>query len=231
MWQLKEATLGIRDACLSLGVPVVSGNVSLYNETSGASIHPTPTIGMVGVIEDVSLHTTQWFKKEGDLIALIGGLGKGLGGSEYLKVLHGLEKGLPRIDLEYEKRVQDACREAIKAGIILSCHDCSEGGLAVAIAECCMNPMSPVGAEIKVDYSGLRPDEMLFGEAQSRFVVSLGKGGMQRLKQIASAFNAPVEEIGVVAGDVLSINNLVSMRVEKIKSAWADSFERVFFRG
>ncbi|MEE8574497.1 MAG: phosphoribosylformylglycinamidine synthase subunit PurL, partial [Thermodesulfobacteriota bacterium] len=131
MWQFIESVKGISEACTELEIPVVSGNVSFYNETSGESIYPTPTVGMVGLIDDLSTHTTQWFKGEGDVIALIGTASAGIGGSEYLKKIHGLDKGAPPpVDLTLEKNVQKACLEAIKTGIIRSAHDTSDGGVA-----------------------------------------------------------------------------------------------------
>jgi len=152
MWQFKEAVEGIKDACIALDIPVIGGNVSFYNETSGTSIHPTPTIGMVGLIEDLDRHATQWFKSAGNAVAVIGkAAGEGLGGSEYLKVVHFLEKGhAPDIDLKMEKNVHEACLRAIRECIILSAHDVSDGGLAVALAECCLNPAGHVGASVQL---------------------------------------------------------------------------------
>ncbi len=231
MWQLKEAVEGIRQACVALGVPVVSGNVSLYNETSGVSIHPTPSIGMIGIIEDIACHTGQWFKNAGDSIALIGRQSAGLGGSEYLKVIHGLERGMPPlIDLALEKKTQDACRAAIRAGIINSCHDCSEGGLAVALAECCMGPETPTGAEIELktelkEGNGLRTDDLLFGEAQGRFVVSLDRGDVERLLRICEAAGVECVVIGIVGGGSLKINGFIDAGLGKIKNAWEGALQ------
>ncbi|MBI5643779.1 MAG: phosphoribosylformylglycinamidine synthase subunit PurL [Deltaproteobacteria bacterium] len=230
MWQLKEAIMGIREACIALGVPVIGGNVSLYNETSGTSIHPTPTIGMVGLIDDLKTHTTQWFKGEGDIVALIGENRAGLGGTEYLKVIHGLERGLPpEIDLAKEKAVQDACLKAIRECIIISAHDLSEGGLAVALAESCLNPKGQAvmtGVEVKLDANGLRLDELLFAEAQSRMIVSLKEKDIQRLEAVCASFNAPVKVIGRVGGRSLKINDAVDLDIEKVKDAWSNSIER-----
>ena len=223
MWQLIEAIEGIKEACHALGVPVVSGNVSLYNETSGTSVHPTPTIGMVGLIEDLANHTRQWFLEEGDLVALLGTNVSSIGGSEYLSVVHKMEKGLPpAIDLVKEKAVQDACLKGVKAGIIVSAHDVSEGGLAVALAEACMNPDGPIGAEVELDANGLRSDDLLFGEAQSRIVVSLKLGDLDALKAVAKEAGAPLSVIGKVGGRSLKVNGLIDLagrqdnrRVEK----------------
>ena len=161
MWQFKESVLGISEACRVLSIPVIGGNVSFYNETSGDAIHPTPTIGMVGLIDNLKNVTRQFFLNPGDVAALIGPARgeERLGGSAYLRVAHGLEKGLlPDMDLEAEKKVQEACLKAIKTGIIVSSHDVSEGGLAVALAECCFNPAGPIGASVDMDTKGARAD-------------------------------------------------------------------------
>jgi len=228
MWQFREAVLGISEACRALSIPVIGGNVSFYNETSGTSIHPTPTIGMVGLIEDIDRHTRQWFVNEGDIVALLGGPSSGgLCGSEYMLVVHGLERGVPpELDLVKEKNLQGACLKAIGAGIIISAHDVSEGGLAAALAECCLSPDGPVGAEIGLDMEGAREDEVLFGEAQSRIIVSFKNEDTERLKEICSSFNTPFKVIGSVSGNALKIEKLINLRIDDIKNAWAGTLER-----
>lgn len=228
MWQFREAVLGISEACRALSIPVIGGNVSFYNETSGTSIHPTPTIGMVGLIENIDRRARQWFVNDGDVVALLGGQSSGgLCGSEYMKVVHGLEKGAPpELDLVKEKNVQGACLKGIGAGIIISAHDVSEGGLAAALAECCLSPDGPVGAQIDLDTGGVREDEILFGEAQSRVVVSLKKGDTGRLGEICSSFNTPFKVIGFVSGSALKIGDLVNLSLDDIKNAWAGALER-----
>ncbi len=227
MWQFREAIDGIREACVALGVPVIGGNVSFYNETSGASIHPTPTIGMVGLIDDLEKHTTQWFKGEGDAVAVIGEVeGRELGGSEYLKAVHGLERGrAPELDLEREKNVQEACLRAIRKCIILSAHDISEGGLAVALAECCLNPEGPVGASVEIDLSGRRADEVLFGETQSRIVVSLREKDTEALGTICSSLGVPFRVIGKTGGGSLRIAGLVDAGLGEMGRAFRGSLE------
>ena len=157
-------------------VPVVSGNVSFYNETDGAPIHPTPTIGMVGLIANLDQVITPWFKTAGDLIVLLGRTREELGGSEYLKQVHGLTRGMPPwIDLKLERAVQTCCLEAIEQGLLHSAHDISDGGLAVALAECCIGgPEKPLGARIET-HEMIRGDALLFSESQSRIVVSLSR--------------------------------------------------------
>src|SRR5439155_11511549 len=145
-WQLKESVRGLVEACRVFNAPVTGGNVSLYNQSPDGAIVPTPTVAMVGIIEKPEYITTQWFKDEGDVIILLGDVADtndpllGLGGSAYLKTIHGLKTGLPpRCDLVQEKTLHDALRGWIQSGAVKSAHDCSEGGLAVALAECCIS--------------------------------------------------------------------------------------------
>ena len=244
MWQFEQAVLGISEACKKFGIPVIGGNVSLYNETSGVSIYPTPTIGMVGLIEDISRHATQWFKTEGDIIILLGetklvpeslNRGEELGGSEYLKVIHKLDKGRPpHMDLDFEARVQEACLSAIQSGIIKSAHDCSEGGLAVALAECCVSSKNTaIGVEITFPGLGTdlksvpRADALLFGESQSRIIVSIAKEDISEFMSIAEKHDAPAIVIGKVGGERLKIDGLIDIPVDELKAAWKDALERL----
>lgn len=218
-WQLEESVKGISKACEALGVPVISGNVSLNNESNGEAIYPTPIIGMAGIIEDCDQLCTMSFKDDGDLIVLIGENKEEIGGSEYLKVFHNMEKGLPpQIDLSLEKSVQDACRESIQAGIISSAHDCADGGLAVTLAECCITGKK--GAKVEINNTNIRNDALLFGETQSRIVVSLPAKNMDSLKEIANKYEAPIQILGKVEGNSLKIDNLIDIEVEQIKKAW-----------
>lgn len=218
-WQLEESVKGISEACRALETPVISGNVSLNNESNGEAIYPTPIIGMAGVIEDCEQFCTMPFKNDGDLIVLIGENKEEIGGSEYLKIFHNLEKGLPpQIDLSLEKSVQDACRESIQAGIISSAHDCADGGLAVTLAECCITGKK--GAKVEINNTKIRNDALLFGETQSRIVVSLSVKNMDSLKEIANKYEAPIQILGKVEGDSLKIKNLIDIKVEQVKKAW-----------
>ncbi|MBI5893680.1 MAG: phosphoribosylformylglycinamidine synthase subunit PurL [Deltaproteobacteria bacterium] len=237
MWQIEQAILGMRDACLKFEIPVISGNVSLYNETSGNAIYPTPTVGMVGLLEDVNLRTTQWFKNEGDVIVLIGETKDELGASEYLKTIHNMDKGKPpEIDLEIEKNVQDLCLEAIQQGIIKSAHDCSEGGLAVALAECCISSKNTaIGAEINIgsrvkgqgSSNDIRNDALLFGESQSRIIVSLNEKDLKKFIGIANRHKAQTDVMGKVGGKRIKINELIDLSVDDIQRAWKCSIERL----
>jgi phosphoribosylformylglycinamidine synthase len=227
MWQFSQVIEGMRDACVVLGVPVVSGNVSFYNETDGVPIFPTPTIAMVGILPRVERHVTPWFKAAGDIVVLLGRTREELGGSEYLKIVHGLVKGTPPwIDLRLERAVQQACLKAIEKGIVRSAHDVSDGGLAVALAECCIaGPDKPLGARIELREM-MRADALLFGESQSRIVVSVKEEDLERLKQIAAQEGAPMQAIGEVGGSRLSIQQLVQLPVEELRSIWTRGLER-----
>jgi phosphoribosylformylglycinamidine synthase II len=227
MWQFSQVIEGIRDACVTLGVPVVSGNVSFYNETDGVPIFPTPTIAMVGLLSKVERHVTPWFKSEGDIILLLGRTREELGGSEYLKVVHGIVKGTPPwIDLRLERAVQLTCLKAIEKGVIRSAHDVSDGGLAVALAECCVGgPDKPLGARIELREM-MRPDALLFGESQSRIVISIKEKDLPRLRQLAAQEGAPLETLGVAGGSRLSLQPLAQLPVEEMRSIWANGLSR-----
>jgi phosphoribosylformylglycinamidine synthase len=223
MWQFAQVIQGMRAACLALNVPVVSGNVSFYNETDGVPIHPTPTIGMVGIMDKVERLVTPWFKSSGDVVVMLGRTREELGGSEYLQWLHGLARGTPPwIDLKMEQAVQRCCLEAIDHGILRSAHDISDGGLAVALAECCIGgPEKPLGVRVQT-HEMIRADALLFSESQSRIIVSLKEEDMGRLQEIGTRHNVPVQAIGVVGGTRFSIQPLVQLPVEELKSIWSN---------
>jgi phosphoribosylformylglycinamidine synthase len=222
MWQFAQVIQGMRDACTTLNVPVVSGNVSFYNETDGTPIYPTPTIGMVGLIEKVERMMTPWFKAAGDMVVLLGRTREELGGSEYLKWVHGLTRGTPPwIDLKLEQAVQLACLEAIDHNLLSSAHDVSDGGLAVALAECCIvHPERPLGVRIGT-HEMIRGDASLFSESQSRIVVSLKEEKVDRLKEIAARHSVPLQVIGAVGGNRFTIQPLVQLPVDELKTIWS----------
>src|SRR5437660_1240823 len=173
-WQLREAVEGAAEACRAFGTPVTGGNVSLYNESPTGVVDPTPTIGMVGLIEKEEHITTQWFKNAGDEIILVGKIGDELGGSRFLKVCHGKKIGPPpQVDLAHEIEIQNRVRNLIRAGLVQSAHDCSEGGLAVALAESCFNPKQRFGATIDLGASQSEAATALFNESQSRIIISV----------------------------------------------------------
>jgi phosphoribosylformylglycinamidine synthase len=227
MWQFAESVRGIRDACLAIGVPVVSGNVSFYNETDGRAIPPTPTIAMVGLLEDMDRHMTQWFKAEGDSIVLLGRTREELGGSEYLMLTQGAVRGAPPwIDLAVEKQVQHVCAAAIAEGLVRSAHDVSDGGLAVALAECCISaPEHPRGAVIELQ-GDIRPDALLFGESQSRIIVSLRRQQLSRLRELAAAADVPLTVLGEVRGRRLVISPLIDLELGELSQMWLGALPR-----
>ena len=227
MWQFKEAVHGIRDACVALGVPVVSGNVSFYNETEGRPIPPTPTIAMVGLLDDVSRHMTQWFKGEGDVIVLLGRTREELAGSEYLAQQGVLTGTPPWMDLEVEKQLQAVCLHAIREGWLRSAHDCSEGGLAVALVECCLTgpPRAALGAVVELE-GAIRPDALLFGESQSRIVVSLRRQQVSRLRELAHRHEIPFAILGEVRKHRLTIGALIDLSLAEMQQVWETALPR-----
>jgi phosphoribosylformylglycinamidine synthase subunit PurL len=226
MWQFQQAVAGIRDACVALGTPVVSGNVSFYNETQGRSIPPTPTIAMVGLLDDVSRGLAQGFRRAGDVVALIGRTREELGGSEYLAVVHGRVRGAPPwIDLGFEKRLQSLILEVAAEGMLHSAHDVAEGGLAVALAECCLTSPERLGARIELEQS-MRTDFLLFAESQSRIIVTLDRQSWPRLRDRAQREGIPVEAIGEVSGTRLEIGDSVDRSVAELAEIWEGALER-----
>jgi phosphoribosylformylglycinamidine synthase subunit PurL len=205
MWQFVLAIEGLKDACEHFKIPIVSGNVSFYNETNGLSIYPTPMLGMVGLIDEADRAMSQWFRDEGDAIVLLGKTREDLGGSEYLKVLQHREQGSPPfLSLETEKALQDFVLKVIHEGLVQSAHDCSDGGLAVALAECCVSgPSAARGAVVKLGLGSLRRDALLFGESQSRVILSTRPNAVESLLSRAAEAGVPAAQIGTVGGDRL----------------------------
>jgi phosphoribosylformylglycinamidine synthase len=246
-YQLKECIKGMARACRELRIPVISGNVSLYNESKGEAIYPTPVVGMLGIVEDINRHCTMSFKKEGDLVFLLGGFSpltsssqlssyNGLGASEYLELVHGLVRGKPGIDLDMEKRVQRCCLEAIKRGFIKLAHDCSEGGLLVAIAESCIcGDIGFKGESWKVPArrtSSLagekgRLDSAFFGEYQSRVVVSISGDSAVKLSKVARKWQVPLTLLGRVGGKRLVVEGYIDLPLARVKRAWQDGLKRL----
>ena len=235
-FQFREAVAGMGEACRALGTPVTGGNVSLYNESPSGAVYPTPVIGMVGLIEDLAHITRATFQQDGDAVLLLGkGTGE-LGGSEYLATVHGEVFGAPpRCDLTNEKAAIDALLEAIRAGIITSAHDCSDGGLGVALAECCIaNPDAVVGADIDLSsYGKLTTREILFGESQARIVVS--SSAPERVLDIASRNGISCARIGTVraGADALTIklpNSAMKAPLERLRRAYHDTIPAIMSR-
>jgi phosphoribosylformylglycinamidine synthase len=230
MWQFAEAVKGLGDACRALGTPIVSGNVSLYNETDGRAIQPTPMIAMVGLMADARRHVTQAFRGAGDEVALIGINTDELGGSEYQKVVLGKVAGKPpRLDAERAKRTNDLVLSLAREGLLRSAHDLSDGGLAVALAECCISGPEPIGLEASLDPGALRPDHLLFGEAPSRFLLSYRPADSDKISALAKEKNIPLAILGKTAGTKLTItlgSTKLELSLADLRRAWSDGFAR-----
>jgi len=223
-WQFKQAVSGISEACQTFNTPVISGNVSFNNENPRGSIDPTPIVGMVGLIEDVSKIITQDFKNAGDMIFLIGENKEELGGSQYLMHIHGLKKGkCPDLDLNKEKTLHDSILEIINQDLISSAHDCSEGGLAISLAESCLVKISQkLGANVTLPEYDIRKDAQLFGETQSRIIVSANSENENKIKSICKKHGVPCYKIGKVTKESkLKIDNFVDLNLEKLDKAWS----------
>jgi phosphoribosylformylglycinamidine synthase len=227
-WQFAEAIAGMGEACRVFDTPVTGGNVSFYNESPTAAVYPTPVIGMLGVIDDIRWVTPSGFSKAGDAIVLMGSTAGHVGGSEYLQTIHGIVAGdAPPIDLQGEKRLQATLLNAIRAGLVRSAHDCSDGGLVVAIAESCLGVNAArLGAHIEPDLAGMRPDFYLFGEDQSRVVVSTGQENLDALMNICAAGGIAAHRIGTVGGDRLTVGDLIDVAVEKLAERYLGSIEK-----
>jgi phosphoribosylformylglycinamidine synthase len=237
MWQFVLAIEGMKDACEHFKVPIVSGNVSFYNETNSLSIYPTPMLGMVGLIDAADKTMTQWFKQDGDAILLLGKTKEDLGGSEYLKVLHHREQGSPPfLSLETEKALHDFILKVIREGVVQSAHDCSDGGLSVALVECCISgPDTRRGAVVRLPLDALRRDALLFGESQSRVLLSVKPNMVDQVLNHAWDSGIPAMKIGTVGGDrfVIDVEKgqwsescRIDLPVDQLHDRWAFSIER-----
>lgn len=224
-WQLERIIDGMATACRALGIPVVGGNVSLYNEIDGRAIYPTLIVGMVGLLPDISKRIGSGFRAAGDLIVLLGHTENELGGSEYLHVVHGLETGCPPcLDINRERRIQLLCRLAAAQGLFSSAHDVSDGGLAVAVAESCLTGSNgPIGAKVKLNLTGLRRDSAYFGETQSRVVVSIAADKLKALEKLASEHNIAFTILGQTGGDRLEIDDAISLPLLQLKRAYEEA--------
>jgi phosphoribosylformylglycinamidine synthase II len=230
-WQLREAVEGIAEACRVFGTPVIGGNVSLYNESPAGVVDPTPTIAMVGLIDNEKHVTTQFFKQENDTIILVGETGSELGGSQLLKVCYGKKIGPPpHVDLTREIKIQNAVRDLIRKGLLKSAHDCSEGGLGVALAECCFNPEQVFGVEIDLKAAETPAATVLFNESQSRIIISVDANNAERTMSILREDGVPFQQLGKVGGNDLRIRvNDETFRwpVTDLRDDWFNAIRRV----
>jgi phosphoribosylformylglycinamidine synthase II len=246
MWQLVEAIEGLADACRALDIPITGGNVSLYNETDGKAIYPTPTIGVVGVLDDASKVLARAFRSAGDQVVLLGeGRGE-LGGSEYLKTVHQLVKGQPpQLDLDRERALIALLGKAASAGVLRSAHDCSDGGIAVTLAECAFDT-NGIGFDVDVPReapqnvpegnvpAGLAQAATLFGESASRVVVSVRPQDRARLMELAAEAGVPARLIGTTGGSRVRVSidgaQVIDMSLAEAEEVWATAIEKYFAR-
>jgi phosphoribosylformylglycinamidine synthase len=228
---------GLAEACRAFKTPVTGGNVSLYNESPEGTVDPTPTVGMVGLIDDARHVTTAHFQGAHDAIILIGALAdiaradRGLGASHYLKVVHRHKGGrVPTLDFEREIAVQEAVRSLIRSRLVKSAHDCSEGGLAVALAESCIGGAAPIGANIDLGTVPMDPIQALFNETQSRIVISVTAQNVAVVLSLCEWRGVPATRIGTVAGTALAItcNGIETQwSCDELRGAWSESLARV----
>ena len=228
MWQFSEVIEGMSEACRVFETPVTGGNVSFYNETDGRGIHPTPVIGMVGLIEDARQVTTQWFRNDDRAIILLGATADDLGASEYAMVTRGeLQGRVPALDLDLERRVQRACLKVIQAGLIESAHDCADGGLSVALAECAFSSYRKPAVGFAVNLEGdLSQAALLFAETPSRIVLSALDAHVEAILEIAGEQKIAAAVIGRTGGERLRLavngETVIDRPVAEIESAWRD---------
>lgn len=232
-WQMQNAIQGMADAARALNTPVVSGNVSLYNEGQTAGVFPTPVVGMVGLLPDMSRRCTMSFKNEGDIIVLLGRVRTELGGSEYLTVCHQVEAGeVPDVDLQEESQLIDMLLELCEQGLIQSAHDISEGGLAVTLAESAIK--GQIGFSVDLPVTAGQAAQVLFSEAPTRVVISLAEENLDTVKNLASRYQLPVTVLGRVGGRHLSIsageNKLIDMDLEKAAYTWGEALTCIMNR-
>lgn len=218
-WQFKKAIEGMGEACRIFETPVTGGNVSFYNESPDAAVYPTPVIGMVGLIDDLSLITTSYFKDEGDLIYLLGEDKEEIGGSEYIKVIHNLVKGdVPSIDLQTEKKLHEVLHKLIGIKIIKSAHDISEGGIITALAESCiLNEEKLIGADVSIPIQ-TREDFTFFSETQSRVIVSIAEGNRIVFEEVVKSLDFPFYLLGKTIKKSLRINRRYEFPLEQLSS-------------
>ena len=239
MWQFVEAVEGLADACRTLDIPITGGNVSLYNETDGQAIYPTPVVGVVGLIEDAGRVVTRAFQGAGDVVILLGEDRAELGGSEYLKTIHGVVRGeVPALDLLREGALQKLIVHAAAAGLVRSAHDCSDGGIAVTLAECTFDS-GGIGCTVELTSGAASPasltvDSTLFSESSSRIVISVAASQEGEILKRAAAAGVPATRIGRTGGSRLRItvdnHPAIDVSVSEAEQVWSTTLEKFFKR-
>jgi phosphoribosylformylglycinamidine synthase len=237
-WQIKESVRGLADGCRAFNAPVTGGNCSLYNQSPAGPIDPTPTISVVGLIDKLEHVTTQWFKDEGDAIVLLGEIVDktdpllGLGGSAFLQMVHGKKTGSPpRCDLETARTLHTTLLGLIQSGLVKSAHDCSEGGLAVCLAESCISQLvgreTPrlIGATVDLSTlgAGTRRDALLFGETQSRVVITCKSIEAVKVVERAKLMGVPAVRIGTIGGNKLTIKTAPAPQASVASTVFGDN--------
>jgi len=232
MWQFKEAVEGIAEACRAFAIPVTGGNVSFYNETEGTPIFPTPVLGIVGLVNNIDKAVSPGFKNEGDLLFLLGENREELNGTEYMKALYNREDGTPpQINLAEEKRIQELCIQAAEDGLLASAADISEGGLAACLAEKAFSSQKNLGCRVHLD-DAIRTDAVLFGETQSRIVVSVSPQNKKAFLKFIRKNESNASEIGHVGGERIQIHHqgsqVVDIPVKQAFAVWKEAIPEIF---
>ena len=232
MWQFAEAVRGLADGCLQLGTPVTGGNVSFYNQTGAAAIHPTPVVGVLGIFDDVARRIPMGFAEpanaEGDLLFLLGETATELSGSEWAWVTHGHLGGKPpKVDLAHEQRLGALMARASRAGHVTAAHDLSDGGLAQVLVESCLR--HNVGARIALPDDGTSPFVYLFSESAGRALVAIPRGHDKAFVALAAEYGVPCTPLGITAAEpVLEVRDTFALPLDEVREAWSATLPRLF---
>lgn len=231
MWQIAHCIKGLGEAARAFSVPVVSGNVSLYNQTQGQGINPTPLLAVVGLMQDVNNAVPSQFRGSGDTIFLIGETNpEEIGGGAYLATIHKQERGaLPKLDYALEQKTCDLIRELVNGKLLRSCHDLSEGGLGIALAESCFTDYeAPLGASLTLSTNNARPDTLLFSETGARFLVSCAPENAAKVRQLVQNAGLTLGGEGKVGGTTISVEGVASIDTSKAFQSWRVGLEEIF---
>ena len=231
MWQIAHCIKGLGEAARAFSVPVVSGNVSLYNQTQGQGIQPTPLLAVVGLMNNVHLAVPSHFRRSGDVILLIGQTDPSeIGGSAYLSTVHNQDRGaLPKLDYELEQKTCDFIRELVSTQLLISCHDLSEGGLGIALAESCFRDYEvPLGASLTPFLKNARPDGLLFSESGARFLISCAPDKAAKVRQLIRDAGLSIGGEGSVGGSSITVEGIASIDVTTAFQAWRSGLEERF---